>query len=243
MVEFVWQQQRRETWSTGRPGEGVVLKKTRGQYVCAPRSLVNEPGGIFEAVRDMNVKVALTVNTPLMKMICAQERRGTIVVGDGLRLQVLGSVQDLPRCQKHQFAAFVADTGSLVVWDDDPYHLVERTKELEAALLRMNWGRAIASDDEKAGDGAEVAVAEISPDASMEDLELADEKARPTRYLAPIMVACTITLLVGALGLGWRQLASEYQVDPKYALPRLALIAIAPLQAFLSLVCSLVIRL
>jgi hypothetical protein len=58
MVEFVWQQQRRELWSTDRPGEGVVLKKARGEYVCAPRSLESERGGFFDAIRAMNVRVS-----------------------------------------------------------------------------------------------------------------------------------------------------------------------------------------
>lgn len=58
MVEYVWQQQRRNMWSMGQPGEGVILKMARGEYVCAPRSLANELNGFYDAVRAMNVRVS-----------------------------------------------------------------------------------------------------------------------------------------------------------------------------------------
>lgn len=58
MVEYVWTQQRQKMWSVGRPGEGVVLKKARGEYVCAPQLLASRPNGLFEAVRAMNVRVS-----------------------------------------------------------------------------------------------------------------------------------------------------------------------------------------
>ena len=238
MVEFLWQQQRKETWTLDRPGEGVLLKKSRGQYACAPKSLAETQGGIFDAVRDMNVKVAMTVSTPLMKMICSQERGGSIVLGDGLRLQVLRTVQDLPQCQKHQFAAFVANTGMLVVWDDDPYHVITRAAALEEQLLRMNWGHGMI-DDEKAGEGAGVNVFEVPSEDGDDNIESAASANRPTRILAPIMMSFTITILIGALGLGWRQLANEYKVDGRFGLGRLGLLALTPLQCFLSLVSLL----
>lgn len=236
MVDFLGQQQTKKMWSTNHAGEGVVLKKARSQYVCSPRSLEDQPAGLFQAVREMNVRVALTINTPLMRMICSQEDGGSIVLADGLRLQVLPSIFDLPSCQKHQFAAFLADTGTLVVWDDDPYHLVERAKSLERQLLKMNWGASIVSGEKSAEPSAiGGTVPEGFSEGSIVDSEAAADKPRPTRYQAPIMVAATIALLTSALGLGWRELASEYRVDPRYGLPRLALVALAPLQCFLSL--------
>lgn len=176
----------------------------------------------------------MTVNTNLMKLICSQEADASIVLADGLCVQVLSSIQELPRCQKHQFAAFIADQQALVVWDDDPYHLIQRAAALEKQLLRMNWGPGLA-DDEKAS----VTVTELPTDSDLKDVESAQDEPRPTRFQAPIMMSCTIALLIAALGLGWRQLASEYKVDPQYGLPRLALVALTPLQAFLSLVGSL----
>lgn len=65
MVDYIWRQQLKETWSASRPGEGVVLKKARNQYVCAPRTLASEPYGLFHAVQEMNVRVCLFYFFPI----------------------------------------------------------------------------------------------------------------------------------------------------------------------------------
>ncbi len=177
----------------------------------------------------------MTVSTPLMQMICRQEQGGSIVLADGLRLQVIPSIADLAQCQKHQFAAFIADRGILVVWDDDPYHLVERVSTFEKQLLRKNWGAGIVGE-EKAADEAGVTITEVAADGGDHDAEAANEQARPTRFQAPIMVSCTLALLIAAFGFGWRQIANEFRVDSRYGTPRLALLTLIPLQTFLSLV-------
>ena len=46
-------------WTTGEKWEGVVLKKSRGEYTCAPVDLVTEIGGLFDAVEMLNVKVSI----------------------------------------------------------------------------------------------------------------------------------------------------------------------------------------
>lgn len=176
----------------------------------------------------------MTVSTNLMKIVCSTEKEASIILARGLRVQVLSSIQALPQCQKHQFAAFIADEQMLVVWDDDPYHLIQRAADLEKQLLRLNWGPSQAEEEKEASDSVAEVPSETDGDGG--DLESAGDEARPTRILSPIMVSCTLTLLIAALGAGWRQIANEYKVDTKYGLPRLALIALTPLQIFLSLV-------
>jgi hypothetical protein len=61
-------------------------------------------------------------------------------------------------------------------------------------------------------------------------------EARPTLLINPVMVGLTLLLLVGALGIGWRNLAQEVMIDGSFL--RLALLACIPLQVFVSLVCS-----
>ncbi|KAJ9651380.1 hypothetical protein H2201_009278, partial [Coniosporium apollinis] len=52
-------------------------------------------------------------------------------------------------CQKHQFAAFIADRGILIVWDDEPKKLIGRVERLEQALVTMIWGNGDAYPEEK----------------------------------------------------------------------------------------------
>lgn len=65
------------------------------------------------------------------------------------------------------------------------------------------------------------------------DLESGTRK-RPTILIAPFMAACTLALVLVLMGLGARDLAQEVMVDGSYT--RLALITVAPLQIFISLV-------
>ncbi|KAI9798384.1 MAG: hypothetical protein M1825_005368 [Sarcosagium campestre] len=235
MVGYVWQQQQKQRWSCGGRNEGVVLKKAQGSFVCAPQSLSAERDGLFDAVKSMNVRVAMTLTTKLMSVVLAGGDVDTIALADGLRVQVVQSVHHLPGCQRHQCAAFIADAQTLVVWDDDPFHLIDRASRLEGQLLKLNWlGSARIDETTAEKDQPQVTVAEIQDPSDTPDLEAKVEQ-RPTQILAPLMVSGTITLLITALGLGWRQLANEFMVDPRYSTQRLALVFLAPLQAFLSL--------
>jgi len=58
IVNQLHQKQQEKLWSLGvDPGEGVVLKKSRGLYTCAPSSLTADGSGFFEAIQALNVKV------------------------------------------------------------------------------------------------------------------------------------------------------------------------------------------
>lgn len=72
----------------------------------------------------------MNLNTKVIKLFLHNGRTFVPIRGDP-RLQVLPYMSYPPRCQKHQFAAVIADRGSLVVWDDEPRHSLLKT----AALL------------------------------------------------------------------------------------------------------------
>lgn len=59
MVKWLRQMQMEKLWSKAAPGpgEGVVLKKDRGSFVCCPESLKSDSFGFYSQVKDMNVRV------------------------------------------------------------------------------------------------------------------------------------------------------------------------------------------
>lgn len=57
MVNHLHAQQEERLWTTAEKGEGVVLKKSRGDYTSAPPDLAHERGGLFQAIETLNVKV------------------------------------------------------------------------------------------------------------------------------------------------------------------------------------------
>jgi hypothetical protein len=165
-----------------------------------------------------------------------QYTAGYAPLSDNLRIQVLPSVEYLPRCQMHHFGAFIKDQLILVVWDDEPKALLERARHIQESLLKVIWGQGEAGVlEEKARPSANVSTVELV-EGSFTPGELEEAmttQKRPTRLINPVMVGLTLTLLVAALGLGWRALAQEVSVDGKYT--RLALLVVTPCQVFVSL--------
>lgn len=176
----------------------------------------------------------MTVNTRVINVILASRRTtyDYIPLSDGLRLQVLPSMRELPHCQKHHFAAFIQDLQILVVWDDEPKKVLARADALERQLMRMIWGPGDEEDaqeeeKEEKSDGVEV-------DVSTVDVEAASEvEHRPTKLSSPMIVAVTLALCTSCMGLGLRSLAYEIETDGSYV--RLALIAVIPVEMWVAM--------
>lgn len=178
----------------------------------------------------------MTVNSRVIKTFLGWSPDAVDVpLMNGLRVQILPSVADLPRARKHQFAAFLAEEQMLVVWDDDALHLIQRAKAIESELMELVW---------KTGEPEEVeegAAPKKGPKVS--ELEIDEESGailpqyRPTHLLNTILVAFTLILIVTVLGAGFRELAIEIDVDQSYT--RLAFVALTPVQIFFTLVSFL----
>jgi hypothetical protein len=57
MCNWLHQQQIERMWTTNSIEEGVLLKKAKDNYKCAPEDLSSRPDGVYDAVRRLNVKV------------------------------------------------------------------------------------------------------------------------------------------------------------------------------------------
>ncbi|KAF2084273.1 hypothetical protein K490DRAFT_75932 [Saccharata proteae CBS 121410] len=230
MVSWLHSQQEERLWTAGEFEEGVVLKKSRGQYVCSPPDLAEESAGFLRAVETLNVRVAMTVNTRVIKILLHNNSLPYVEIQKGLRVQVLPDMSHLPRCQKHQFAAFIADRGILVVWDDKPKALLERASHIEKALMEMIWKNESAYPEE--GEKKEPLYEEREVEG-VDPESLDDEKPRRIMLIQPLLTACTCVLTMVALGSGWRNVAMEVQVDKSYI--RLAFVLVILPQIWLAL--------
>ncbi|KAF2427413.1 hypothetical protein EJ08DRAFT_699638 [Tothia fuscella] len=231
MVNWLHSQQEERLWFADGVEEGVVLKKSRGMYTCSPSHLSGERNGLFTAVRDMNVKVALTINTSVIRILLKANPHSFVEVQSGLRIQVLPNYTHLPNCQKHHFAAFIKTPPILVVWDDEPQQILARAEKLEKALMKKIWGNesAYPEEDEK----KEILVSEGSDSEGDGDVEMGEEKPRRIVLVQAWLTGFTLFLCLIAIGAGYREIAVEVYVDGNY-LRVLFILAIIP-QFWLSL--------
>ncbi|KAK6081531.1 hypothetical protein SCUP234_04736 [Seiridium cupressi] len=235
MVNYLYQQQCSHLWVSDGSGEveGVLLRKARGQYMACPPQLAESPFSIAAAA--LNLPCAMTVNSRVIKTFLSWFPDAVDVpLMNGLRIQILPTMEDLPRARKHQFAAFIASEALLVVWDDDALHLVVRAKAIESELMELVWEAGNAGeDDEKKGVHA---VNEYEIDEESGSIK---PEARPVHMQNTYLVSITMVLVVTSIGAAWRQLAVEVSVDGSYV--RLALCALFPIQIFFTLFFAQVI--
>ena len=176
----------------------------------------------------------MTVNSRVIKTFLQWSPDAVDVpLMNGLRVQILPTIDDLPRARKHQFAAFVASEGLLVVWDDEALHLVQRAKSIESELMELVW-KAGSEDDEDEKKGPTTTETEIDEESG----ELRLEK-RPVHLQNTVLVTLTLILITVSLGAAFRQLAIEVSVDGNFL--RLALVALFPVQIFFTLFFAQVI--
>lgn len=149
---------------------------------------------------------------------------------NGLRIQILPSMEDLSQARKYQFAAFIASESLLIVWDDDPSKVITRATNIESQLMQLVW-----QTGEPSGDGEIIIEKSGASDAAV-DTELGEPmlELRSTNLMNTVLVACTLVIVVILLGLACRSLATEIAVDGSYV--RLAFLTLVPVQVFFTLV-------
>jgi hypothetical protein len=57
MAQWLHSKQEEKIWTSGEPGEGVLVKKSKGNYAFSPPDLQEDGTGLYEAVLALNVRV------------------------------------------------------------------------------------------------------------------------------------------------------------------------------------------
>ena len=251
MVNYLFQQQCSALWVGDGSGtlEGVMLRKARNSYMSCPPQLVESPFGMACAALNVQVcqyfdrtkhhlltfnKVAMTVNSRIIKTFLQWSPDAVDVpLTNGLRVQILPTVEDLPKARKHQFAAFIASEQLLVVWDDEAMNLIPRAKAIEKELMELVWKTGEPEEEEEAPEKKGPAVVET--EINEETGEYISK--RPTNIQNSVLVGITLVIVITMLGAGFRQLAIEVAVDRGYL--RACFLLLTPIQIFFTLVSCL----
>jgi hypothetical protein len=71
MCNWLYQQQLGKHYTTGiLPGEGAVLKIDRNNYTCCPPQLRDLPNGLFDNIKELNVRVCAVQVYPNTQTSC-----------------------------------------------------------------------------------------------------------------------------------------------------------------------------
>lgn len=178
----------------------------------------------------------MTVNSRIIKTFlqCAPDAVDVPLM-NGLRVQILPTIDDLPKARKHQFAAFIASEALLIVWDDEAMNIINRAKAIENELMQLVWKTGEVEEEEE---GPKKGPAVVECEIDEESGEVKPEK-RPTHIMNSVLVGFTLLIITVMLGAGFRQIAIEVMVDKGYA--RLALLVLTPIQIFFTLFFAQVI--
>jgi hypothetical protein len=58
LANWLHTKQEERIWTFGSPGEGVFMKKSKGNYACAPFEVFNDGTGLYHAVTELNARVS-----------------------------------------------------------------------------------------------------------------------------------------------------------------------------------------
>ncbi|KAK2604725.1 hypothetical protein N8I77_007632 [Diaporthe amygdali] len=244
-------------------GLGVLLRQSRGNYVCCPENIYDE---LLFAVQRLNVGVAVTMKPEMLAGIIANLYPGQqeLRLKGGSQLQILDSLAAVTSSgvKKFQYGAILRHEGVLLVWQDEIQHILAHAQRMEDKLLTYVWGRnsgmhtPIASPfagaspfqspsdsvsnfsmfPEKGGVGVQV---QDQGDVGDEDEEK-DSQERPESVNRPFMLHSAFFVGMGVClaivlvyGFSIGELVSECMMDGQWI--RLALIAACPFLMFAGL--------
>lgn len=232
MLKYLHQRQMEKLWSVKDcDDQGVVLKRGRNDFICKPDGL-SQMGGLYDQVKTLNVKVAMTVKTNVIETFLKTLTLPYVPLDNGLRIQVLPYMSSLSRCKKHQMAAFIRQSGLLVVWHDDPEMIIGSAESIEQQLVQLLWKNQVAmSEKELSSAEPSFVIGECEGPAGDIPSPEGSQPKRGTMLYQPVLTALTATLSIFCIGVGWRQVAMEIKVDS--SMTRLALLAVVPAQIWL----------
>ncbi|KAK4892725.1 hypothetical protein LTR27_008824 [Elasticomyces elasticus] len=241
LVNYLFQQQCTAMWIGDGSGEaeGVMLRKTKANYLACPPDLLHSP--FAAGVMALNLPYAMTVNSRVIKTYLNWSPNATDVpLKNGLRVQVLATMYQLPAARKAQQAAFIVAEGLLVVWDDESSNLMPRAKMIETELMDLIWRTGESrQEEEEEMEGNEKKAPRVTATAIDEESGEYLPEERPTHLQNTVLVAITLCLITVLLGLGFKQIAIEVAGDGNYL--RLAFVILTPVQVFFSLFFAQVI--
>jgi len=128
---------------------------------------------------------------------------------DDSRIQILEDIDDLPRARKHQYAAFIREDCSLLVWADSASRVIDDAMDIEKKIIELIWD-----------DGDAVGRYEKVVEEDDDELELEKGYVPPKRgrvLLQPLLVGGAWIIIFLFIGSGIKILLREIAITGEWA--------------------------
>ncbi|KAH0835762.1 glycosyl transferase family group 2-domain-containing protein [Lanmaoa asiatica] len=179
LLHHVYQQTQGEAWF--RPAEehiatGVCIRTETGQFRVFPYD--NALLVPFEAaIRLLNPVVAVKIRSAAVHAAFAtiSPNERSMYIDSDTKIQVLGTMSELPRAEKEQCGAFIRDEHAIVIWADSFENIMPLCHDLEEKMIKLVWRhRHVTTKSITSAGSADVSAA---PSAITSDVNLTDSTA------------------------------------------------------------------
>ncbi|KAK9461688.1 glycosyl transferase family group 2-domain-containing protein [Lipomyces oligophaga] len=187
-----------------------------------------------ECLASLNIQVALRVSYPVVNVLISALGADVddVELSPNCRIQVLDTVLDLQRARKYQYAAYIKDESSLILWADSITDILPRASDLEKLMLKVVWETDF-SDRQYGKKKVSSAALDAEKGGHL------PYKKRPVMVLHALCVGVALMILFTFFGLFFRTLATEIKGDGGYH--RLAAILyLPPFSLFCAFFCVVV---
>jgi len=127
---------------------------------------------------------------------------------DDSRIQILDDIEHLPRARKHQYAAFVREDCSLLVWADTASRVIDDAMDIEKKIIELIW------DDGDSVGRYEKVVEEDDDELELENGYLPAKRGRV--LLQPLLVGGAWILIFLFIGSGMKILLREIAITGEW---------------------------
>src|SRR5271155_4362221 len=127
---------------------------------------------------------------------------------DNSRIQILESMEGVPRARKHQYAAFIRDECSLLVWADSASRVIDDAMDIEKKIIELIW------DDGDSVGRYEKVVEEDDDELELENGYLPAKRGRV--LLQPLLVGGAWILIFLFIGSGMKILLREIAITGEW---------------------------
>ncbi|KAK9374250.1 glycosyl transferase family group 2-domain-containing protein [Lipomyces chichibuensis] len=207
------------------------------EYRCFPpeAELADMSESYVANVAMLNVEVALKISYPVIRLLLNKLSADAhdIELSQNTRIQVLDTLDELPRARKYQYAAFIRSDQCLVIWAENIRDTIAFGTVIESKMVDAIW----ETDTSPKSNNRHFMDREREDDLESGDKLL--EEARPVKVMQALSVGVAILIMMTFYGFLFRTIAMEIKADGNY-LRLLVILYLPPFTLFCAFFCVVV---